>query len=577
LLLQRLESYADRLNLPPRLYSENPVRYIIDLDGRAALLSPVPIDTADPSSLRTRRGTRRLTPSIQRASSVKPLLLADKADYVFGGVAGGAASKRVTSCHAAFMALLDRCASATNEPAVRAVQTFLKGDPLGQLQLDAQFDAGATITFRVDGVFPVDLPSVQSFWAAENDPATHSAPTMQCMVCGLDRPAMERLELKVKGVPGGQTSGTSIISFNAEAFESFGLSASLNAPTCASCGERFTTALNALLSSDDSRVRLDNVVYIFWTSEPQSSLPFAALMQQPDPQQVQLLYESVFSAKQGATKLDEAAFYAAALSGSGGRTVVRDWVDTTVAGAKRHLAQWFKMQRVVTPGGDDSPPLGLRELARATIRAGDRHNPPPPNISASLLRTALAGVPLPHDLLYQAVRRNRAEQAVTRQRAALIKMVLLSQRPDFEEDDMVELDATNRAPAYLCGRLLAVLEQVQHAALPGINATIVDRFYGTASSAPASVFGRLLRGAQPHLARLERDRKGAYIALQRRLEEVQAPLMAFPKTLTLEQQGFFALGYYHERARRWASKPVGDDTTTQASTHDSDIEEEQIS
>lgn len=571
MLLQRLESYADRLDLPPRLYSENPVRYIIELDNGGGLLSAVPIDTADPSSPRTRRGARRLTPSIQRASSVKPLLLADKSDYVLGNVAEGARPQRVSSCHSAFMALLDRCAVATSEPAVRAVQTFLKGDPLGQLQLGDRFDAGATITFRVDGVFPVDLPSVRSFWATENDPATHSAPTMQCIICGQERPALERLELKVKGVPGGQTSGTSIISFNAEAFESFGLKASLNAPTCTTCGERFTRALNALLSSDDSRIRLDNVIYIFWTREPQSNLPFAALMQQPDPQQVQLLYESVFSAKQGAAKLDETPFYAAALSGSGGRAVVRDWIDTTVAGAKQHLARWFRMQRVVNPGGGDSPPLGLRELARATIRTGDRRNPPPPNISRSLLRTALAGVPLPRDLLYQAVRRNRAEQAVTRQRAALIKMVLLSQRRDFEEDDMVELDTTNRDPAYLCGRLLAVLEQVQRAALPGINATIVDRFYGTASSAPASVFGRLLRGAQPHLARLERDRKGAFIALQRRLEEVQAPLTAFPKTLTLEQQGFFALGYYHERARRWASKPASDGTTiTDASTDGND-------
>jgi CRISPR-associated protein Csd1 len=107
---------------------------------------------------------------------------------------------------------------------------------------------------------------------------------------------------------------------------------------------------------------------------------------------------------------------------------------------------------------------------------------------------------------------------VTPARAALIKMVLLSQRQQSKEDDMVELDETNHDPGYLCGRLLAVLEQTQRQALG--TATIVDRFYGSASSAPASVFGRLLRGAQPHLSRLERDRKGAFIALQRRLGEV---------------------------------------------------------
>ena len=113
---------------------------------------------------------------------------------------------------------------------------------------------------------------------------------------------------------------------------------------------------------------------------------------------------------------------------------------------------------------------------------------------------------------------------------------------------MVQLDAGNREPAYLCGRLLAVLEAVQRAALPGLNATITDRFFGTASSAPASVFGRLIRGSQAHLGKLRKEKRGTYEALQRRLEEVQAGLETFPKTLTLKDQGLFGLGYYHQRA-----------------------------
>ena len=113
---------------------------------------------------------------------------------------------------------------------------------------------------------------------------------------------------------------------------------------------------------------------------------------------------------------------------------------------------------------------------------------------------------------------------------------------------MAQLDPTNATPAYLCGRLLAVLEDIQRAAIPGAKATIVDRFFGTASSAPASVFGRLMRGAQPHLSKLERDNPNAYRALQRRMEEVTTGLDSFPRTLTLEEQGLFSLGYYHQRA-----------------------------
>lgn len=113
---------------------------------------------------------------------------------------------------------------------------------------------------------------------------------------------------------------------------------------------------------------------------------------------------------------------------------------------------------------------------------------------------------------------------------------------------MVQLQSNHPEPAYHCGRLLAVLESIQRGALGDINATIVDRFYGTASTAPASVFGRLLRGAQPHLSKLRRDRPAAGYALQERLEEVLAALPAFPTTLNLKQQGLFALGYYHQRA-----------------------------
>jgi len=137
---------------------------------------------------------------------------------------------------------------------------------------------------------------------------------------------------------------------------------------------------------------------------------------------------------------------------------------------------------------------------------------------------------------------------VNYQQAALIKMVLASQQSEGWETFMVGLDEQNRDPAYLCGRLLAVLDVIQREALGERNATIIDRFFGSASTAPLSVFGRLTRGAQPHLARLRRDKPGAYIALERRMQDILAGIGAFPRTLSLREQGVFVLGYYHQRA-----------------------------
>ena len=119
---------------------------------------------------------------------------------------------------------------------------------------------------------------------------------------------------------------------------------------------------------------------------------------------------------------------------------------------------------------------------------------------------------------------------------------------------MEKLDLEDKSPAYLCGRLLAALEALQYAALGKTNTTVTSRFYGTASSAPASVFGRLMRGAQAHLSKLRTTKPGTYAALQQKLEEIQSALVAYPLVLTLEEQGLFALGYYHQRAQDRADR-----------------------
>ncbi len=546
MLLRRLKEYADiRMTLPPPLYNETPVRYIIELDPSGRLLSPRPTDTADPASPKTKRGTRFLMPQIQRASGVKPLLLADKPDYAIGYQREGAKPERIAQCHEAFCDLLNRCAEKTQAAAVLAVQRFLANEPLKQLQFDDSFDDAAIMTFRVDGIFPTALPAVQNFWASENDPAARDATVMQCIVCGQQRPVLDRLQGKIKGVPGGQTSGTALISANAKAFESYGLEASLIAPTCADCGERFTKALNDLLANQESRTLIGGTAFVFWTREDVGFNPLTFL-NQADAQQVRELIESIRRGRR-IPAIDTMAFYATVLTGSGGRTVVREWIDTTVGDVKEQLSAWFHHQHIVDDRAGTPEPISLYRLATATVREAKDL---PPTTPRAMIHAALTGTPLPMGLLYQAVRRNRAEQRVTRTRAALIKLVLLSRQQNTEEDYMVALDLQNTDPAYRCGRLLAVLAEIQRNAIG--KAAIVDRFYGTASSAPASVFGRLLRGAQPHLAKLERDRPGVAIALQRRLEDVMSGLAGFPHTLTLEQQGLFALGFYHQRAADFA-------------------------
>ncbi len=552
MLLEKLREYSEhRKDLAPLGYAEAWVRYEVHLTGSGELVNPEPIDLAD---AKTKRGQRRQAPQITRTSGVKPLLLNDNAEYTFGlprqeedPDKQASRAERTAASHAAYMELLEECAASTELPAVQAVLTFLRSAPLDYLRLPADYDVGGAIAFRVDGRLVTDLPAVRRFWAdwALGDESTEPAgDEMQCLICGRRRPTLRRLPGNIKGISGGQPSGMALISANAKAFESYGLENSQTSPVCLECADAFTKAINTLIRDDRNSYKLAGLAFLYWTREP-VEFDLNAWFRDPDQADVGALLRA-YRAGGPPSPVDETAFYAVSLSANAARVVVRDWIDTTVGDVKRGLARWFQRQQIVDGYGQDAPPLGLYALAAATVR--DPSKDLPVTTPRTLLRAALTGQPLPNGLLHQAIRRNHAERDVTRPRAALIKLILLSQDDSYQEDDMVKLQPDHPEPGYHCGRLLAALEQAQRAALGDINQTIVDRFYGTASTAPASVFGRLLRGAQPHLSKLERDAPGTAYALQRTLEDILGALDAFPRTLTLKEQAFFALGYYHQRA-----------------------------
>lgn len=552
MLLAKLCEYGNQMDdMAPPGYAMAWVRYEIHLDGEGNLINPEPIDLADEKS---KGGQRRKVPQVVRTSGVKPLLLSDNAEYTLGlaraeedPVQQSKRSKRAAASHTAYLNLVETCARATQEPAVKAVLRFLGNEPLQHLRLPDEYDVGGTIAFRVAGRLVTDLPSVQRFWAdweLGSAPSETTAPEMECLICGRLRPALETLPGNIKGIPGGQPTGTMLISANAHAFESYGLERARTSPVCLECADTFIKVINSLIRDDRHSYKLAGLAFLYWTREP-VEFDLTRLLREPDTQDVGALLRAYVAGKQPAP-VDDTAFYAVSLSANAARAVVRDWIDTPVGEVKRGLARWFQRQRIVDSYGQEAAPLGLYALAAATVR--DVQRDLPATTPPALLRAALTGGPLPNSLLYQAIRRNHAERDVTRPRAALIKLVLLSQDVTYQEDDMVKLQPDRPEPAYHCGRLLAVLEQAQRAALGNINATIVDRFYGTASTAPASIYGRLLRGAQPHLAKLQRDAPGTARALQSELEDILGNLDAFPRTLTLKEQALFALGYYHQRA-----------------------------
>lgn len=557
MLLQKLGEYSGRIELAPPMYQRTAIRWLIELDKKGKYLGFV--STVGEGGKKD-RGKTFFAPHIGRSSGVRAKLLADNGEYVLGVPREKAKRKRVRECHRAFVKEVKACADSTAEASVLAVLSFLEQMHPDTLKLPEKFSPADTLTFRVEGVLPIDLDCVRRYWAAAAGSSETSTIVkakavtglMECLVCGQLRPPVKRLPFKIKRIPGGQTSGMALISANVAAFESYGLEASLIAPTCQECGERFSKAANTLIQGEDTHITIGPLVYVFWTKDECGFSP-ASILSNPEPTEVQALIKSAFSGKSAATAMDATPFYATAFSASGGRVAVRDWLETTVENAKQNLARYFKLQQIVERDGSEGRPYGLYPLVASTVR--DANKDLSPNVPQILLHVALKGGRLPMSLLYQAVKRNRAARSVTRPRAVLIKMVLLSQEQEElnQEGSMTQLDASNQNPAYLCGRLLAVLESLQYAALGELGATVTDRFYGTASSAPASVFGVLLRGARAHLEKLRKEKRGTYIALDARLRELAQQLTSFPKALTWEEQGLFSLGYYHQRAEDFRS------------------------
>ena len=556
MFLAKLKEYADQRieQQLPAFYAATPIAWIVSIDSDGRVLSPHPTSRFDDSNQRGKRGRDMVAPEVRRESGTRPLLLADTGEYTFGRVLK--TSERACRRHKGYRDLLERCAAATGEPAILAVKMFYERGGADQLAFGDDWDDNLKVTFEVvleNGTRerPIDSPAVRNFWREVNEFDADALD--QCLVCGKMKPVCDRLPSKIKGIRGGQSAGTSIISANSNAFESYGLKASRTAPTCRECAESFTRGLNHLLADKRSHIVVGNTTFVFWTRED-SGFNLMNFMQQPDPAEVGALLEAVNKGHRASVR-DTTAFHAATLSASGGRAVVRDWIDTTVGRAERGVARWFALQRIAdprdeVPQGTQPRPLSLFQLAVSTVRKSDDL---PVTTPRALFGAALSGTPIPLGIAFQAVRRCRAERCVTRPRAALIKLVLQSQESQpLKENYMVALEVEHPAPAYHCGRLLAVIEEVQITALPKVNATIVDRYYGAASSTPAIVFGTLLRGAQPHLARLKRDRRGAYVNLQRGLEEVMNRIGDWPKTLTLQEQALFSLGYYHQRAHHYA-------------------------
>lgn len=477
----------------------------------------------------------------------------------------------------------------------------------------------STFGFRVDGM-PVALDAkddpLREYWfklfasqafAEESDDARPNRGAAEqatfCLVTGQIGGTIARSHKpKILGVP-GIAAGGYIVSFAkaAPAFSSYGFEMGENSPVSETAAASYALALMNLLNDEECHINLGPVAVCTWAEKGSK---MGAVMNRnltkAFPVEVKKFLNSIFVDDRDRQILNADRLYTIALTGNAGRVVIVHWINQTVAEAARHFKEWWDdLQIVPLFSADESPPkkkakdsdtaeepaspFALRNLAYATLRESKKQKPDKlvSERVVQLIRAAREGASLPITLLkpildefQSALLKNDPKISPFKlSRFALIKLILLRNRKegDFMPEEKLIADTTDAA--YNCGRLLAVLQELQNrsrnanktkgerAKPERPNAGVIDRYYGRASTAPAQVFSILLGLSNHHLSRLQKgneaDKKTARALELRKIDilsrirppqgEPNAP-PEFPPLLNLKAQGRFALGFYQQKA-----------------------------
>lgn len=575
MILQALKEYYDRKSADPKSgiappgweWKEIPYLVVLSKDGEI-----VDLECTVEGTGKTKTTKRFLIPqTVKRTVGVAANLLWDTPEYTLGIASGKGKGDRVIQQHDDFkrrVAELD-----IDDVGIKALKLFL--DRTDKESLVEKFPEwanlkkeGAFLTFRLDGTKGIiaDSPAMKKALTPSEKQTNGNG---FCLITG-EQTDIERLHASIKGVWGGNTSGGTIVGFNLDSFCSYGKKQGENAPVGKEAVFAYTTALNTMLTKGSkNRMQVGDASTVAWasTATPLEDHFFSAFSEPPkdNPDEGVEAVEAIFeSLKSGAYAIDktDAKFYVLGLAPNAARISIRFWQEATLEEIATRVTEHFKATEIER-GPKQPKYLSLFRLLVSTATLGKSENIPP-NLGGDVMRAILAGLPYPESLLQAAIRRNRAEQEVTYPRAAIIKACLNKKckkdNPDNENHKFKELDVSldkeNKNIGYLLGRLFFMLLCAQKAAETGGNkiTDIKDAYYGAASSTPSLVFPTLMRKLQHHLSKIAKSDSKKWLGehCNRVILEILDKISGkegeaiFPEHLSLDYQGCFAIGYYHQ-------------------------------
>lgn len=584
MILQALTAYYEQLVRQGKLSAPGwddsfKVSYELRLNDAGQLLRVVPLLTEKTVGKKTVLAPRamRVPAHEKRSSGFAANFLCDNSTYLLGADEKGK-PERSADCFKACAKLHHAILDGVDSPAARALLAYFDSwdpaqaatNPLLQKPWK-EITGNANLIFGYEAAdhshsFVNDDPAIQNAWQTHYNDRSADSDMGQCLITGKYAP-IERTHPNISGVPGAQSSGAALVSFNAPAFCSYGHEQGDNAPVSKYAAFAYTTALNRLLADRSHCKHVGDTAILCWAenAEPvyQDAMSMflfgadeAAGIQESD---VQAALKRL-SAGQTVPFLEKELspdqhFYLLGLAPNIARLSVRFFLRDTFGSFAQNLQKHADEMEIDCSEKEKFRSLPIWAVVNETTRTvPGQPAKPSPQLAGDLLRAVLTGGRYPATLLNGVTLRIRAEQNVTRGRAAVIKAYYLRNYPTELNKEVytVSLNETTNVP-YLLGRLFSVLEAVQKAANPGINTTIKDRYFNAACATPGMSFPTLLRLSQKHLRKLN---DGLATHYDKQITELMAqlPESGFPARLSLPDQGKFTIGYYHQTQKRYVKK-----------------------
>ena len=567
-LVEYYEALANRGEISRPGWTKSKISYCLNIDNQGQLLSIVPMKLLDDKSKKYIPQQIELPSPVGRTVGIMANFGWDNGEYMLGlNIKGN--PKRSMQCFEAAKELHLKLVENIADPFAQAICAFFNNwnvaiadENPNIVEIAEDLKAGANLALMYNFERITDNKSLKMAWQKHYDKG-ESGKTMRCLITG-ESVIPEVTHPKIKNVRDAQSSGAAIISFNAPSFCSYNREQNLNAPVSKYAAFAYTTALNRLLSDKENVSYIGDSSVVFWAecAENQYQNAFQRFLSDDNSvsnKDLVGIMESLSAGGEvdwdGLPLKPDNRFYVLGLSPNASRISIRFFLRDSFGNFVKHTKAHYDRLQIIKPDFEKSGSLPVWRLLQETVNQKSKDKKANAQMSGDVMRAILSGGKYP-STFYQGVQlRIRADREINYVRAAIIKAYLLQKYDGIGKEALtVQLNEETKYQPYILGRLFSVLEGIQQMANPGINTTIKDKYLSAACVTPAKIFPILLNLSEKHLRKME---KGASIYHAKQVQELMALVTeTYPVHHTLEEQGIFQIGYYHQQQKRYEKKKI---------------------